>query len=523
MKKKYYVSFSISALFVLCLFAGCSDKDDAPTMTASTNSVTILATGEEQSVEIATNQTDWDATCPASDSWCMLKKDGNKLKISATINEAVTTRSTLITIVSGTAQPQEIKVIQSAATPYLTFTGNTPIQLDGAGTNVALTINTNNATWSAERPDKDAWCTLSQDDNQLTISAEAYTVDAERQTTVTVTSGTGATAITKTFDVIQQGSAPIYAIAIPTDFSAGYVQKVMYKNTKIAEVCREYIRILSTTINKQMTVVYPVIDGNTDLTKGLTEDGGSLVWNKTANTVTYTAGSGTTLTKIYLEGGNLLTNTTTITPLATTVEAELLVDTRPNSTKFTYKMVKIGTQYWMAENLKAQSYLNGTEIPLLTNSTDWNNNTTGAYRKPFSDNESYLMYGAYYNGYTMYNEAELAPEGWIVPSNNEWTKLRNYIGTPYGSKLKSSIASDWNSGTSTNITGFNAIASGYYSTPTDDIGNGSDTFFWSTTKAKDILTRKESPYYYRLSSASTGMPTDLHSFEFGHTIRCVRK
>lgn len=88
----------------------------------------------------------------------------------------------------------------------------------------------------------------------------------------------------------------------------------------------------------------------------------------------------------------------------------------------------------MAENLKAQNYLNGTEIPRITNSTDWNSNTTGAHRLPFADTQSFLTFGAFYNGYAMYNEAGLAPEGWIVPSNTEWDKLKNILEPIVGKK-----------------------------------------------------------------------------------------
>ena len=201
----------------------------------------------------------------------------------------------------------------------------------------------------------------------------------------------------------------------------------------------------------------------------------------------------------------------------------MLIDTRPNDTKFSYKIVKIGTQYWMAENLKAQSYLNGTEIPRVTDGKEWDANTTGAYRLPFADTQTFLIHGAYYHGYAMYNEAGLAPEGWIVPSDDEWNKLRKYIGTPYGTKLKSSSSSYWSTNKGTNITGFNALSSGYYTSATGDSGSGTDIYFWSTTKTRDLLARQDVPHYYRLANASTGMPTDTHTFNFGHCIRCVRK
>lgn len=522
---KKYTNFFFSALLALCVITGCDDKDDdAPAMTVSSNSVTIPATGGEESIEITTNQSEWSATRPELDSWCTLKTNGNALKISASANETITPRSTMVTVTAGVgsnAKTQEITVTQKAAAPSLEITG-TPVHLDAAGTAIELTVTTNTGIWNASHPDGDTWCILSQEGDKLTVSAEAYTVNAERKTTVTVTYGEDASLTPKTFEVTQQGAAPVYAIEIPSDFSTGDVQKVMYQNVKVAEVCREYIKTDNT--DKQMVVIYPMTEeGKTDLTKGFAiEDGGSIVWNTENNTCTYTPGTASALSKIYLASGNFST-TTTASSITTNVEADLLTDTRPNDTKFNYKIVKIGTQYWMAENLKAQSYLDGTEIPRVTDGKEWDANTTGAYKIPFSDTQTFLTHGAYYNGYTMYNEAGLAPEGWIVPSDDEWNKLRNYIKTPYGTKLKSSSVSHWNNKTGTNITGFNVLSSGYYSSATGDTGSGTDVYYWSTTKTKDWLTREEVPHYYRLANTSTGMPTDTHSPNFGHCIRCVRK
>lgn len=64
-----------------------------------------------------------------------------------------------------------------------------------------------------------------------------------------------------------------YAIDVPADFSASYVQKIMYGDVQIAEVCKEFIK--TSTVSEQMVVVYPVVSGKTDLTKGLAvKDGG---------------------------------------------------------------------------------------------------------------------------------------------------------------------------------------------------------------------------------------------------------
>ena len=292
--------FLCGALFALAAFVGCSDDDDpkveAPTLKLSVNAVTISADGTASVVDVATNQTSWKASRPDADTWCVLKQEDNKLSVSATVNEALTARTTKVTVVAGTgtdAKTEEITVTQSAANAYLTVEGleaGTPIRLDAAGTAIELTVNTNVAAWSATRPETDTWCTLTQEGNKLKIAAEAYLEDAERATKITVSGG----AEPISFDVVQKGEvppAPVYAITIPTDFSKSYVQKVMVDGVKVAEICKEYIRTADEAIDAQMVVAYPVVGGQTDLTKGLVIDnGGTVVWNLDDNTCAYTAG-----------------------------------------------------------------------------------------------------------------------------------------------------------------------------------------------------------------------------------------
>ena len=375
---------------------------------------------------------------------------------------------------------------------------------------------------------------MTQDGNKLKIQAEAYTEDAERTTKITISGG----AEPVSFDVVQKGevpAAPIYAITIPTDFSKSYVQKVMVNGVKVAEICKEYIRTADESVDAQMIIAYPVINGQTDLTKGLViENGGNVVWNLDDNTCAYIAGEATeALTTVYLEEGNWLT-TVENTTVETAIEAELLVDTRPGDTKWSYKITKIGTQYWMAENLKARSYLDGTAIPRLGDS-EWMSTESGAYRYPYSNEEIFLTNGAFYNGYTMYEKKGLAPEGWIVPSDVEWEKLVTYVGptNTSGKKFRSSANGAWNTGDHTNVTGFSAIGVGYYGgTATGDADDGKRTYWWSTTKGTDPMVDrgKESPKAYPLATGGPGLMNDpfdmqtwVKSYEFGFSIRCVKQ
>jgi uncharacterized protein (TIGR02145 family) len=130
----------------------------------------------------------------------------------------------------------------------------------------------------------------------------------------------------------------------------------------------------------------------------------------------------------------------------------------------TYKVVKIGTQVWMAENLKTTRYNDGSAIPLVTDNTEWNNLTTPGYSWYNNDSATYAQtYGALYNWYTV-ETGNLCPTGWHVPSDAEWTTLTDYLGGEAiaGGKLKETGTAHWDSPNTgaTDETGFTAFPGG---------------------------------------------------------------
>ena len=106
----------------------------------------------------------------------------------------------------------------------------------------------------------------------------------------------------------------------------------------------------------------------------------------------------------------------------------------------TYNTVQIGSQCWMAENLKTTTYNNGVPIPKVTNDDDWSNLSTGAYVWYGNAISWKDTYGAMYNWFTTIDANGLCPTGWHVPTNDEWTVLTDFIGgtsDPHGNELKS--------------------------------------------------------------------------------------
>ncbi|MDE7443968.1 MAG: hypothetical protein K2M65_07380, partial [Muribaculaceae bacterium] len=295
--------------------------------------------------------------------------------------------------------------------------------------------------------------------------------------------------------VAGQTTASNFSIAIPTDFTASNIQKVMANGVKVAEVCLEFVRTADGSTAKQMTVVYPVVNGVTDLTKGIdAETGGSVVWNKADNTVAYTAGSAAVTTLYVNAEGTLSTTAPEGEVAAATVEAEILRYVRGTEIQ-DYALTKIGTQYWMAQSLRANYYTDGSAI-----STNWSDEN-GAYTVLYNDPLNAPTYGLLYSGRTVFNE-KLAPEGWAVCTADDVTTLNKYMGTAtVGTKLKAKTGWTGNY-PGDNLTGFAALPGMYYqpSTGAENWGGANpDVYFWTATEVKAPLSSKvKSAAYFRL-------------------------
>lgn len=130
-----------------------------------------------------------------------------------------------------------------------------------------------------------------------------------------------------------------------------------------------------------------------------------------------------------------------------------------------YPIVEIGSQIWMAQNLKTTKYFNGDIIPNISDNTAWGQQITGAYC--WMNNNAILYkdkYGAIYNWYCVSDNRNLCPTGWHVPSDIEWGVLLTYLGgeSIAGGKLKETGTIHWPSSdfVATNESCFTALPSG---------------------------------------------------------------
>jgi len=182
-----------------------------------------------------------------------------------------------------------------------------------------------------------------------------------------------------------------------------------------------------------------------------------------------------------------------------------------------YNSVLVGTQIWMAENLKVTRYRNGDPIDNLDN-IDWANTIEGAYYDGYAE-----LLGNHYNWYSVADSRNIAPAGWHVPTNAEWQILVNYLGGSdvAGGKLKSEGTEQWESPNqgATNESGFSAIPAGYLNSSTTYYGANSVARFWTST-----LYFETSAYRYSLTSLQSSVVASYNSISdgLGYSIRCVK-
>lgn len=192
----------------------------------------------------------------------------------------------------------------------------------------------------------------------------------------------------------------------------------------------------------------------------------------------------------------------------------------------TYKTVTIGTQTWMAENLNVSTFRNGDPIPEAKTNEDWEK--AGNEQKPawyYYDFNSANgeKYGKLYNWYAVQDSRNLAPTGWKIPSDAEWTTLVNYLQggniAVAGGKLKETGTLHWaspNTGAD-NSSGFTALPGGYCNGHGIFFDIGLNGYWWSSTES-DIYRALIRFLKYNSSSYSVGG----YGKTFGISVRCLK-
>ena len=213
-----------------------------------------------------------------------------------------------------------------------------------------------------------------------------------------------------------------------------------------------------------------------------------------------------------------------------------------------YTYLTYGDQVWTVENAEMVTYRDGTPIPQVTDNTEWENLTTGAWCYPNNDNQDtgklynwYAVAGIHDNDESTPNK-EFAPEGWNVPSLAEWAKLKNYLGangfscdTTSPGQIAKSMASTtgWYNYSSTctvgndqslnNSSGFNAFPVNPRS-PNGQFGNYihmiHSATFWSSGQS---VLNPEFGGYRKLDYFNSSLLNQGASKQFGRSVRIVKE
>ncbi|MEI6695381.1 MAG: FISUMP domain-containing protein [Bacteroidota bacterium] len=185
-----------------------------------------------------------------------------------------------------------------------------------------------------------------------------------------------------------------------------------------------------------------------------------------------------------------------------------------------YSTVLIGTQIWMAENLKTTHYNNGDSIPNVTGNAAWLSIETGKYCNYNNTPANSTTYGRLYNWYAV-NTGNLCPTGWHEPTNTEWTALTTYLGgeSMAGGKLKEVSFVHWNSPntSATNETGFTALPGGFRSSNGAYNYLGDYGYWWSYTEYFSTTAW----YRYMLSNNSNAYSLNENKAD-GFSVRCIK-
>ncbi len=181
-----------------------------------------------------------------------------------------------------------------------------------------------------------------------------------------------------------------------------------------------------------------------------------------------------------------------------------------------YQTVKIGKQVWMSENLNVEHYRNGDAIPQVQDKEEWDNLTTGAWC--YYDNDAGSGAGKLYNWYAVNDPRGLAPEGWHIPSDAEWTVLTDFLGgaATCGPKLKSTTG--WIENYSgDNSSGFNALPGGYRTHDGYFSNKGKNAIFWTTTEFNSELV-----WFRNVIGSIPDVYRPNYAKDFGLSVRCVK-
>jgi uncharacterized protein (TIGR02145 family) len=189
-----------------------------------------------------------------------------------------------------------------------------------------------------------------------------------------------------------------------------------------------------------------------------------------------------------------------------------------------YSLVTICSQVWTKTNLNVTHYRNGDVIPQVTDATQWATLTTGAWCYYNNDSANGAIYGKLYNWYAVHDTRGLAPVGFHIPTDSEWTTLTTCLGGEIvaGGKMKETGTNHWISPNTnaTNSSGFACLPGGYRSNFTMlPNSKGYQAWFWSSSEYDNTNAWFR---YIINNNESVNRNSYDYSKIFGFSVRCIK-
>ena len=256
----------------------------------------------------------------------------------------------------------------------------------------------------------------------------------------------------------------LYKIMLP-DFRGSYVYNIRLWGKKIGDLCREYQRKLGLSA----TVVYPYLTGGVYESGLITNTGASVKHDGTGYHASVS--DRPAVMYIYTENGSEFYTDSSLKgrepDFGDGLQAERLTDADGNA----YRIVKIGKQYWTAENLRTLTYPDGTPVATGLSGRAWRESgfdDSGSGACAGYDYENAAAAGAFANKVSygvLYNRVaarKVVPAGWKLPTESDIVStLRAFLGSNAGTLLKESGTEHWLTGGGTDLTGFSGVGGGY--------------------------------------------------------------
>jgi len=187
-----------------------------------------------------------------------------------------------------------------------------------------------------------------------------------------------------------------------------------------------------------------------------------------------------------------------------------------------YPTAGICCQKWMTKNLDVARYRNGDPIPKVTDNAAWAALTSGAYCYYNNDSATYAVtYGKLYNWYAVNDPRGLAPQGWHIPTDFEWTTLTNCLGgeNVAGGAMKEIGLTHWNlpNTGATNISGFSGLPAGLRFSDGIFTEISNETAWWSSTETDPANAWSSAvTSYFALNIKFNGLKY------YGFSVRCIK-